>query len=362
MSPPHLGHLEVIRQALLIAKYVLIIIGSANAARRVDYVPFTAEERMNMVLGMLTPDERMRVRFHFVEDQGNMPRWTSEVQRGVDLVFNSNVPDGKDITLIGHAKDKSSFYLKAFPDWESQDVENFLGLSSTTFREDFFDNVNSLTFKRGVLPESIAAKWNEALHPEVIAWLLDFAQTEYYLTLVADARYNRQMKDLWSGAPYPPVFVTVDAVVMQAGKVLMIRRGGYPGNGQLALPGGFIEQDERVEDGIFRELIEETGLKVPMHILKRSLKAVRYFDNPWRSSRGRTITFAGLIHLTPEPAAGETDIKKIKAAIALPRVKGQDDALKAFWIDIDDVRRDECFEDHYTILHTLIDMIKDGDK
>ena len=46
----------------------------------------------------------------------------------------------------------------------------------------------------------------------------------------------------WATAPYPPVFVTVDAVVRIAQQVLLIRRGHSPGKGLLALPGGFIEQ------------------------------------------------------------------------------------------------------------------------
>src|SRR5690606_4202822 len=48
----------------------------------------------------------------------------------------------------------------------------------------------------------------------------------------------RKQRAEWADAPYPPVFVTVDAVVSCASHVLLIRRAQSPGKGLLALPGG----------------------------------------------------------------------------------------------------------------------------
>ncbi len=45
----------------------------------------------------------------------------------------------------------------------------------------------------------------------------------------------------WASAPYPPVFVTVDGLLLCHGHVLLIQRGHAPGQGLWALPGGFVE-------------------------------------------------------------------------------------------------------------------------
>ena len=45
-------------------------------------------------------------------------------------------------------------------------------------------------------------------------------------------------------------------------QLLFIRRNMEPGRGLWALPGGFVERGERVEDAVEREVMEETGLRV----------------------------------------------------------------------------------------------------
>ena len=56
-------------------------------------------------------------------------------------------------------------------------------------------------------------------------------------------------KARWRTAPYAPIFCTVDALVQTGGHVLLVRRGGYPGKGLWALPGGFLEPRERLLQG-----------------------------------------------------------------------------------------------------------------
>jgi 8-oxo-dGTP diphosphatase len=61
--------------------------------------------------------------------------------------------------------------------------------------------------------------------------------------------------------PERPV-VGVGAVILDGRKVLLIRRGSEPLKGQWSLPGGGLETGERLEDGLRREVREETGLEV----------------------------------------------------------------------------------------------------
>ena len=134
---------------------------------------------------------------------------------------------------------------------------------------------------------------------------------------------------------------TVDGVVVHSGHVLLVERGAQPGKGQWALPGGFVRGDERLLDAVIRELREETRLKLPAPVLRGSLRAQEAFDHPERSLRGRTITHA--FHF--EFQAGE-----------LPPVKGGDDAAKARWFPLSELRamESQIYEDHFYIIERFI--------
>src|SRR3546814_3172086 len=69
---------------------------------------------------------------------------------------------------------------------------------------------------------------------------------------------------------------------------------------------------------------------------RRSSDLTVFEDNPWRSTRGRTITFASTFHLKPTPR-GKTPAERRKS-MALPYVKGMDDAELADWKTFDEVR------------------------
>jgi bifunctional NMN adenylyltransferase/nudix hydrolase len=161
-------------------------------------------------------------------------------------------------------------------------------------------------------------------------------------TLRAEYRMVQKYKEAWKAAPFPPTFMTVDAVVVQSGHILLVKRGDMPGKGLWALPGGFLNQEETMLDGAIRELKEETKIKVPVPVLKGSIKDSKTFDHPNRSSRGRTITTAFYIDL----GFGEE----------LPKVKGSDDAQDARWVPFNEVDREQMFEDHFAILDNFINI------
>jgi bifunctional NMN adenylyltransferase/nudix hydrolase len=172
-------------------------------------------------------------------------------------------------------------------------------------------------------------------------FLVEFKSTPEYEQIIREREFVETYKKQYASLPYPPIFSTADAVVVQSGHILMVKRRAEPGKGLWALPGGYVNAntDKSVEAAMLRELREETQIKVPVPVLKGSIVRSKVFDAIGRSPRGRIITHAFHIQL-PD---GE-----------LPKVKGSDDAEKAKWVPIAEVRSEECFEDHYEILQHFL--------
>jgi bifunctional NMN adenylyltransferase/nudix hydrolase len=145
----------------------------------------------------------------------------------------------------------------------------------------FRHNFNS-NFIKNVVPES------------TYNFLMEFRKTEEFAQIIREREFIANYRRQYESLPYPPIFVTADAVVISSGHVLMIKRRSEPGRGLWALPGGFVNAntDKSVEDAAIRELREETGIKVPAPVLRGSIKRGRVFDAVNRSARGRTITHA----------------------------------------------------------------------
>lgn len=356
-QPFHDGHMFCVRTALTHSRFLLIVIGSANEARRPDVLPFTAQERQRMIEACLTNEEKSRIIFKHSEDVGNIEIWSEQVQglaaEAIEELYLYTAKGGPKITLIGHSKDKSSYYLKSFSMWDSVAVPAHSELSATQIRKIYFSDK----------PDHVRAWLNSEgrrLMPGmVVDYLQDFMNTAHYANMVAEWQTALATRASWDAAPYPPTFITLDGCLIQAGHVLLVERKAMPGRGQWALPGGFLEQDEYLIDGCIRELREETKLKVPEAVLRGSLVATQVFDAPFRSMRGRTVTHCFLFHLqprAPERYKNETDEEysvRLREALALPKVKGMDDAAKAKWWPLDKVRRDMMFEDHYQIIQTM---------
>jgi len=329
-EPFHNGHHTVVTHALKHARKLIVLIGSAGKPRSTKN-PWNANEREVMIraaAGALT--DRLLVR-GLPDHLYNETAWIGDVQRLVrEAVAADGGGDGAKIGLIGRDKDGSSYYLREFPQWELIDVQHCEALSATEIREHLFsgDEGGQLLIRANV-------------PAPVNAMLEAFRRTPAFANLAREAAFLRSYKKGWESAPYPPTFVTVDAVVVHSGHVLLVRRGAEPGKGLWALPGGFIQQDESLLDGCLRELREETRLKLPRPVLKGSLKAQAVFDHPDRSQRGRTITHA--YHF--DFPAGE-----------LPPVRGEDDAAKAEWVPVADAlaSEEQFFEDHFHILEHFL--------
>lgn len=338
-NPVHLGHKALIDEALKLGKKVIILFGSSYRPSTTKN-PFSHLERELMVLSMYKgeiPFNNNLLICKGIRDYAyNDERWAMGVQNAVDdcIMSSHGDPDTASICLVGNNKDDSSWYLKMFPQWPliATDFTTLKDkktiLSATTIREIMFETDTRDTAKK-IAPY---------VHPNVLNTLVDWLTTPHFGNLVKEHFFLKEYKKAWEKAPYPPTFVTVDACVVQSGHVLMIQRRAEPGKGLWAIPGGFLNQGEYIKDAMLRELEEETKIKVPLKVLQGSIKSSRVFDKPDRSLRGRTVTHTFLIKLPP----GD-----------LPRVKGSDDALKAKWIPLKEVKSENCFEDHFDQLQEL---------
>jgi 8-oxo-dGTP diphosphatase len=125
--------------------------------------------------------------------------------------------------------------------------------------------------------------------------------------------------------PKTPALTTDCVIFDPEGRVLLIRRGHPPFAGSYALPGGFVEIGETVEQACRREAKEETGIEVG------PLRLVGVYSDPTRDPRGHTVSvpFATALSKSVAPRSGS-------------------DAASAEWIS--DWRSAELAFDHAQIL------------
>jgi bifunctional NMN adenylyltransferase/nudix hydrolase len=323
-QPFHHGHLETVRQALALADKVVILVGSANRSRS-SKNPWTFAERRAMILAAVPEPERVEV-LALPDVMYDTEAWVKNVKRLARGVLAETARVG----LIGHYKDASSWYLKCFPNWDLVEQPNYEGLNSTDIRRALFVpgiQANTASPVPGAVLQWLV-RWQEAF-PDICRWVR------------AESLAIEDYRALWASAPYQPTFVTVDGLVVHGDRMLVIRRGGFPGKGLLALPGGFLDPGERLEDAMLRELSEETCVALAPEVLKSTIRASQVFDHPDRSTRGRTVTHAYLLDVSDE---------------VCPEVAAGDDAREAFWMPINEFmsQPEAVYEDHWFIAFGLL--------
>jgi 8-oxo-dGTP diphosphatase len=137
---------------------------------------------------------------------------------------------------------------------------------------------------------------------------------------------------------YPRPAATADIAVLRlvdVPEILLIQRKDPPFQHLWALPGGFMEMEESLEETARRELMEETG------IMAGELIRFDSYDKPGRDPRGRTIT--------------QVFVLVWKESMGIPKA-GSDAALLK-WFALDQLP--ELAFDHREIIRDVIAMIKD---
>lgn len=335
----HVGHAALLRQALEVAERCVIVLRAAFQARA-PRRPLSWTEQRETIRLALPPGDRDRVDVLPMRDHHDEQRWQRLVVRAVE-----SIPAGHgsaahpSVALIAPLDDPTAAALRDRAGWRIVPATDRSGLDSAAIRDALF----------GATPEgtdAALAALGDVLAPGSADFLRAWLQLPYAEPLRAEWAALREQQRAWAGSPYPPVFVTVDAVVRCADQVLLIVRDRRPGLGLNALPGGFIEQDETLYAAAVRELAEETQLKLLDTTLRACLRGVEVFDAPLRSQRGRTITHAHCFDL------GER---------VPPDVLGGDDAASARWVPIADLAaiEDSFLDDHFQILDHFLHITDD---
>ena len=129
---------------------------------------------------------------------------------------------------------------------------------------------------------------------------------------------------------------TVDAIIQKSSSILLVKRKKDPYKNQFALPGGFVNEGETIEEAIEREVYEETSLEVhPIDILG-------VYSDPKRDPRGHmmTVVFIVLV-IRGTPTAG-------------------DDAKEISWIPIEKLNDIKIAFDHKLVIHDYLRWKREG--
>jgi 8-oxo-dGTP diphosphatase len=98
--------------------------------------------------------------------------------------------------------------------------------------------------------------------------------------------------------PGAPV-VGVGGVVIRDGRALLIKRGSAPLKNQWSIPGGTLELGESIQEGVRRELLEETGIEV------RVGELIEVFDRIFRDADGKIQYHFVIVDYLCEAISGE---------------------------------------------------------
>lgn len=318
MQPMHLEHENLIKMALSKAHKVLLLLGSDGSASSLRN-PFSVTQRAAMVDMRFSKEigqERLIIEgLRDMTYQGDL--WVNEVKAKVRRHFNQG--GTTSILMLRGGRDDSENMKSDFPIYDHEVYPVTRSISGTALREAIFEG-------DAVSEASIDHK------------VMMYARSHMPAKLFDEYDAAKAYRESWAGSPFPPMFLAADNVVawyrtsISKPRILLIERKSEFGNGKWALPGGYVETTQTLEQAARQELLEETGLEIDKPFGQPIM-----IDAINRSARGRMIT-----------AVFHNEIHQDTA----PEVVGGDDAARAFWVPLMELRLHEprLFSDHYHII------------
>lgn len=134
---------------------------------------------------------------------------------------------------------------------------------------------------------------------------------------------------------------TVDIIIQMNSRILLVKRKNEPFRGYMAIPGGFVNEGETVEDAAKREVKEETSLNIEL------IDILGVYSDPKRDPRGHNMStvFIGKI-----PTIRNGRVEAVAA----------DDALELQWMDLEVIYDEKFAFDHKNILKDYLEWKESG--
>lgn len=324
-------HIKMIEQAASDSDILVFAVGSSRNARNMTS-PFTFNERKHILEHIMSSPELREHSYRIVSIEDHPYdgiKWVTNVHSTLYKTLDELMLNNYNINV--YAFNNSSRYTKMFPSPTFNVIEHDVTCQYSEVMEDFFIGERELI-------------------PSIVRPLYEYlTDTSSYHNMVKEYMSVIHMKSAWANAPFPPTFVTTDAVVYTKGHILVVNRNSDIGKGLYCLPGGFLSQSDSVNNGIVRNLKKDTNIKVASNILDSNIVNTHVFDDPMRSPRGRILTTAGLIVLD-----------NVSSIDGLPRVKNtKGNKTHAQWVSLYDIEkyRSYFFEDHYHIVKFMLSQL-----
>ena len=118
--------------------------------------------------------------------------------------------------------------------------------------------------------------------------------------------YLEKEKMVEKALNFPSPHLTVDGIILHKNRIVLIRRKTSPFKNCYALPGGFVDYGETVENAIVREVKEEAGLETKI----KNIFGV--YSDPERDPRGHTVTIVYELNVIAGKMKSGSDAKDVK--------------------------------------------------
>ena len=319
-APWTVDHNRLLTNALELSEHVIILVNGSNRPSSITN-PWSFYNRLQMItLSHVVSSNPDRVLISPLFDyKYDKTSWCTNICKIVNEFVDDH--EKRKTGLIYEYTDKE--LVRLFPQWTPVDRE-FIP------NEDGSNDLSWL-FTQEKIPN---------VSDNTAQYIEQFKTRYTYECLLQEYNAIQQYKKSWEVAPFPPIFVTTDIVLVQSNHILMITRRNQPGKDLVALPGGYVNSDETVQQAAFRELKEETNIQLDYDNILNYIKGYKMFDSPDRDTRGRTITHAFFIELPPSKS--------------FPKILAGDDAKSATWMPIWLLDSEVMFADHYDIITHFI--------
>lgn len=244
-QPMHNGHKALIKKSMETCEKTLVLVGSPNKPTSYKN-PLTIEERLSIVTDV-SSEFAGDILIKELPDHPQDGVWMADIISRIVDVTDDCPPH--EVIIYTAEKDKDfyeSHFIYPVVPLASED------LSATDVRELYYDTNVPLVLLKDMIPQ------------ETMILLAAIEDTDRYTDLRKE--YYSCKAGLATAtlahAFNNPIEPVCHAAVIHKNKLLLVKRKSLRGNGQWAIPGGFLEKGESTKDGALRELFEETGVSL----------------------------------------------------------------------------------------------------